>query len=235
MSKIALKVITFAVALAACSCISVQQDSRQPQLPAECSVSEADRLWIDHSLEAWRFASREIAGIRVVPDVQAILFSGDCVLRSENALRSPTAEGVTWTATAHSGSVSLPDGSEVPVGVTSYASGGKGSLFFVMATPTIWTAAGIGAGSSPDTFLIPVLLHEASHIAQIGPYGPFFFACVASRDRRSALRFLPMPSLEGFALVMALDRIAGPDWKRHAFGDGALTVPEMLDEVLRSE
>ncbi len=37
---------------------------------------------------------------------------------------------------------------------------------------------------------------------------------------------------EGFALVMALDRIAGPGWKEHAFGDGALTVLEMLDEAL---
>ena len=37
---------------------------------------------------------------------------------------------------------------------------------------------------------------------------------------------------EGFALVMALDRIVGPRWKNHAFGDGALTVPEMLDVTL---
>ena len=37
---------------------------------------------------------------------------------------------------------------------------------------------------------------------------------------------------EGFAVVMALDRLAGPGWKRHAFGDGAKTVLEMIDHAL---
>ena len=37
---------------------------------------------------------------------------------------------------------------------------------------------------------------------------------------------------EGFALVLALERIVGPSWKRHAFGDGKQTVLEMLDEAL---
>jgi hypothetical protein len=31
---------------------------------------------------------------------------------------------------------------------------------------------------------------------------------------------------------MALDRIVGPAWKAHAFGDGARTVLEMLDAAL---
>lgn len=37
---------------------------------------------------------------------------------------------------------------------------------------------------------------------------------------------------EGFALFMALDRLAGDKWKRHAFGDGAKTALQMLDEAL---
>src|SRR5262249_27695619 len=37
---------------------------------------------------------------------------------------------------------------------------------------------------------------------------------------------------EGFAVVMALDRLVGPAWKKHAFGDGARTVLEMLDDAL---
>lgn len=40
---------------------------------------------------------------------------------------------------------------------------------------------------------------------------------------------------EGFAVVMALDRIVGPRWKRHAFGDGARTVLEMLDDALAGD
>jgi hypothetical protein len=34
---------------------------------------------------------------------------------------------------------------------------------------------------------------------------------------------------------VALDRIAGPGWKRHAFGDGAKTVLEMLDDALAED
>lgn len=44
----------------------------------------------------------------------------------------------------------------------------------------------------------------------------------------------PWSQTEGFAIVIALDRIAGPRWKRHAFGDGAQTVLEMLDDALDS-
>jgi hypothetical protein len=38
---------------------------------------------------------------------------------------------------------------------------------------------------------------------------------------------------EGIALAFALDRIAGPGWRRHAFGDGAETLPAMLERALR--
>ena len=37
---------------------------------------------------------------------------------------------------------------------------------------------------------------------------------------------------QGFALFMALDRLADPSWRRHAFGDGAKTVLQMLDAAL---
>jgi hypothetical protein len=37
---------------------------------------------------------------------------------------------------------------------------------------------------------------------------------------------------EGFAVVMALDRIVGPGWKKHAFGEEPRTVLEMMDAAL---
>ena len=37
---------------------------------------------------------------------------------------------------------------------------------------------------------------------------------------------------QGFALFLALDRLAGSRWKRHAFGDGKKTVLQMLNEAL---
>lgn len=303
---------------------------------APCALPERDRAWIDRSLEAWRLASQEITGIGQVPDVEAVFFSGDCVLRSRNALTSRTPGKVTWNASTHAGTVPLPDGSEAPAGVTSYASGEDGQRFFVMSTPTVWEAAGVGKGRELETMMVAVLLHEASHVAQIGPYGRrlgalidryalpdsfnddwvqqkfgeneefaasvkeetrLFLEAVAAKDdtaarsaAREARRLMrerqarwfvgayaylveaediwltfegagqwtgfqwlvhprgrAMPSegllhrftsgrqwsqTEGFAVVMALDRIGGPGWKRHAYGDGALTVLEMIDREL---
>lgn len=40
---------------------------------------------------------------------------------------------------------------------------------------------------------------------------------------------------EGFALFMALDRLTGGRWKRQAFGEGAKTVLEMVDDALAAE
>ncbi len=37
---------------------------------------------------------------------------------------------------------------------------------------------------------------------------------------------------EGLAIALVLDRLGGPSWKRHAFGDGAQTLLEMLDAAL---
>lgn len=37
---------------------------------------------------------------------------------------------------------------------------------------------------------------------------------------------------EGIALAFAVDRLAGFDWKRHAFGDGEMTLVEMLEAAL---
>jgi hypothetical protein len=323
-----LRIVALAAALALSACATA------PAPPA-CALPERDRVWVDRVLEAWRFASREITGIGAVPDSQAIFFSADCVLRSANALSS-SAGAVTWTATLHAGEVALPNGSRIPAGVTSFASSEKGVTYFVMSTPSVWQAAGVGEGPALETTMVAVMLHEGSHLAQIAPYGarlgalierhrlPDSFNDDAVQDRfqanqefaasvkeetrlfldaaaaenpgearalaRSARRLMlerkarwfvgddayfaeaediwltfegagqwvgyqwlidprggaqPPADLmarftrgrhwsqtEGFAVVMVLHRIAGPRWKRHAFGDGKRTVLEMLDDAL---
>ena len=319
--------VVAAIAAAACA--------TTPTTP-QCALPATDRAWVDRALEAWRFTSREISGIDRVPDFQAVFFSADCVLQSGNALSAPSARGVTWTATPHQGKVTLPDGSEMPAGVTSFASGKNGLLYFVMSAPSVWQAAGVGEGAALERLMVAVLLHEASHVAQTGPYGPrlgalidrnrlpdsfnddsmqqrfandaefaasvkreteLFLEAAAADDDAGAKRLArearhlmrerqrrwmigddaywseaeqiwltfegagqwvgyqwlihprgggqPSPEAiaqftkgrfwsqtEGFAIVMALDRIVGPGWKRHAFGDGAKTVIEMLDAAL---
>jgi hypothetical protein len=321
------KKLSFVVAFVASACASIPQQTA-------CALPESDRLWAEQVVEAWRFTSREITGISSVPSFQGVFFSADCTVSSGNALTIPPAGRVKWTATPHHGTITLPDGSEIPAAVTSYVSGEKGSApYFVMAAPSVWKAAGIAEAPG---HLIPVMLHEASHVAQTATYGPrigalieanhlpdsfndnavqerfktnaefaasvdeeirLFAEAVAAKDdvaakslAREALRrmrerqarwmvgadaylaeaedvwltfegsgqwvgyqWLVHPKggaqkpeevidrfikgrhwsqTEGFVVVMALDRIAGPGWKKHAFGDGEKTVLQMLDEAL---
>lgn len=324
-------ILVIVSALTAAACASAP--------PPACALPEADRAWVDRTIDAWRIASREITGIQPVSSAEVVLFSANCVLRSGNALGSTTADGVTWTASPNSGTVALPDGSEMPVGVTSFAAGGKDAPYFVMSTPSVWQAAGVGDGPELERLMVAVMLHESSHLAQIGPYGPrlgaliernqlpdsfndnavqerfkteiefaesvkqetqlFLDAAAAVNDgeaRRLArqgrrlmldrqarwmvgddaylveaediwltfegagqwtgFQWLVHPrggaqpeaevlarftkgrqwsQTEGFAVVMALERLVGPEWKRHAYGDGAQTVLEMLDHALAGE
>ena len=223
-----LRTIVLAAALATSACTSVPA-------PSPCALPEADRVWVDRALEAWRFTSREIMGIGPVAGAQTVFFSADCVLRSVNALSSPSAQAVTWTAGPHRGSVALPDGSEIPVGVTSFAEGEPGARDFVMATPGVWQARWYTGG---DAYFAEVedlwLTFEGAgqwtgYQWMIHPRGgaqtPAELLARYTKGRRWS-------QTEGFAVVMALDRIAGPGWKRHAFGDGARMVLEMLDDAL---
>ncbi|MEO8216093.1 MAG: hypothetical protein ABI718_03320 [Acidobacteriota bacterium] len=332
-----LKSYLLSLALLASGCALSPAHSQPHTSPPTCSLPEADREWIDRALEAWRFAAREITGNVQLPHSQAIFFSADCVLSSENALSSTRAGDVRWSASPHAGEVTLPDGKKIPSGVTSFASGEKGSYYFVMSTPSVWEAGGVGQGESLRKTMVAVLLHESSHIAQIRAYGtrlealidryslpdsfnddslqerfgknPEFTASIkretqlfldaaATKDDAEARRlareglglvrerqarwlvgddaylveaedlwltfegagqwvayqWLVDPrggrasreeemvrfsgnrwwsQAEGFAVVMALDRIAGPGWKGHAYGDGAQTVLEMLEAAVR--
>ena len=308
----------------------------QSPATAACAMPDADRAWLERALDAWRLSRREITNLTVVPDFRAIFFSAECVLTSTDALTSESAVGVTWSAARHSGTIALPNGSEIPAGVTSFASGEKELYYFVMSTPSVWSAGGVGQGTDLERTMVAVLLHESSHVAQLGPYGPrlgaliekhslpdsfsddtlqqrfaenaeyaafveqetqLFLRAAAEEDDAEAKRLAlearermrerqarwlvgdiayfveaegiwltfegagqwvayrwmihpqggavpPEEALprftkgswwsqtEGFALVLALDRLAGPAWKRHAFGDGKETVVESLDVTL---
>lgn len=328
------------VAIAAAADCAAPKAVRVHPMPPQpaCVVPDGDHAWINRALDAWRFTSREITAIGGVPHVKVILFSADCVLMSDSALSSPNSKAVTWSAARHDGKIALPNGSQIPAGVASFAAGEPGSTFFVMATPSVWESAGVGRGPDLERMLIAVLLHEASHVTQTEPYGPrlraliahhalpdsfndnavqerfgdeeefaasvrretkLFLAAAAAPDHTEARRlaqearelmrarqsrwqvgddaylveaediwltfegsgqwvayqWLTHPAggatpvaealpdfargrdwsqTEGFAVVMALDRLGGPSWKRHAFGDGAKTVLEMLDDALNT-
>lgn len=307
---------------------------QEASAPPACAFSAADQAWVERALAAWHFASKELAGITAIPRFRAILFDGTCVRTSDDALVS--AGTPTWSAAAHAGTIALPDGGEVPVGVTSFTRGAGELTYFTMSTPSVWNAGGAGRGEDLERTMVGVLLHESSHVTQIGNYGkrlgalierhalpdsfndnavqerfrsePEFaaaigrevrlFAEAAAAEDEAEARYLASEAresmrtragrwfvgdeaylaeaedlwltfegsgqwlayrwridargggekpadvlarftgdsqwsqAEGFALVLALDRFTAGAWRKHAFGDGARTVLEMLDAAL---
>lgn len=137
--------------------------------PPACSVSAADRVWIDRALAAWHVTAREITGIRRVDNFRAIFFNADCVLTSDAALMGGDP---AWSAAAHQGMIPMPDGSQMPAAVASFAGAHEGVAYFVMSTPSVWRTAGVeGAGLDLETLMIAVMLHESSHVSQTATYG----------------------------------------------------------------
>src|SRR5687768_5766596 len=158
------KPLLFALALALSGYVTGRPAQKPPAASQAGSMGAEDRQWIDRALEAWRFTSRHIIEVERLPDYRVIFFDDDCVMTSADALSAPRVEEVTWTVSRHDGQVPLPSGKTLPAGVTTFASGEGGMFFFVMATPSLWEAASIGKVN-----LVPVFLHECSHIAQLGP------------------------------------------------------------------
>lgn len=161
-----MRAIALAVLLAAC----------EPEAPASpplaCDISAADRAWMEQAIEAWRFSTREITGLRPAGDYGAVFFDGACALTSPNALSAADDAAVTWTAAPHAGAVQLPNGEEILAGVTSFANGGDGGTFFVMSTPSVWNAGGVrGDPITLEDMMTFVVLHEGSHVAQMASYG----------------------------------------------------------------
>ena len=160
------------LALAACAPLTGQAPETTPLALPACAVSDADRAWIERSLEAWRFAARQITHIRLTGNLRAIFFDASCTLTSPNALSAADGKNVVWSATPHGEMVPLPDGQDVPASVISFASPHDGGAFFVMSTPSVWRANGVdNAGIGLEAMMTAVLLHEGSHVAQSATYG----------------------------------------------------------------
>jgi hypothetical protein len=155
-----------------------------PAAPAErtaCDLSAASP-WIEKWFGAWELASR---GILKLPDAAApevVFYDDTCVFTTSSvaaggapAVDGPPLHGVAlpWRALPHGGSLTLPDGSTVPVQLMSFAnSAPETGPFFVMAAPAYWVEK--GHGQEPG--LTGVFLHEFAHTRQVrgllGVIGP---------------------------------------------------------------
>ena len=141
---------------------------------AKCSMTLAEQSWVDGSLKAWDYMSRERLRLAAVEPPTIIVFDDKCRFEA-SATIAPR-----WKGEEHSGRIRLPDGSDIPVGVASAASRDDktGNSFFFMALPPIWEAAGIPI-SGDSNGLRGVFLHEFAHTRQTLALKPAFDAAAA--------------------------------------------------------
>ena len=135
----------------------------------ECTLGAADQAWLDRSMQAWNYATRHISGIGRIKQIQAIIFDDRCVVVSDTAMNGGPNR---WTGHLHGGTVVLPGDQKLKPQVISFAQSGKPTSHFVMSTPSIWRAANkSGKGTSLENLMTAVIMHEATHVAQMPTYG----------------------------------------------------------------
>lgn len=127
-----------------------------------CVLSASDRAWIDRSYRAWEFV--RIERLHVAEAERPIIVFFDARCRYEARPGGP----MVWTGETHSGTIRVPNGTTVPAGVTSFAGGdeARGLVYFVMALPSVWSAANIRSPLGEDVLPQMVFLHEYMHTRQ---------------------------------------------------------------------
>lgn len=133
---------------------------------------------VDKWFSAWEFISTHKLNLPPA-SAPAILFYDDKNMYTTSAVSSsdsataftgPALLGkqLPWKWRAHHGTLTIPDGQKVPVGLMSFAASDSGGHpFFVMAAPAYWKTAGVESKElGLDNLMTAVFLHEFTHTRQ---------------------------------------------------------------------
>lgn len=136
---------------------------------AACQMTTADRQWIEGALAGWKFAV--VHELKLAPTrlPVMVLFDDHCQYQSTPA----EAGEISWSGFPYKSTVLLPNGSQIPNRVVSFAAPVNGSSsvgFFVMSLPSVWRSHNIQSGLGLERLMDVILLHEMSHTRQ------FYFA-----------------------------------------------------------
>jgi hypothetical protein len=151
-----------------------------------CVLPADEQAWIQGALDDWNLVSRDFLRMQE-PTVPWMVFIGpECAWHvAAKAGADPDLAATLTTSraalhlagrpldvrhVAHSGTVRLPGGGEVPVAPLSFAGpvGDSGEAFFVMAMPSVWRRDPRTAGErDPETLLRAVFAHEITHTQQV--------------------------------------------------------------------
>ena len=162
---------------------------------ATCQMAPADRAWLDRSLVEWTRVERHQLHLARSPIPTFITADATCAY---------TASGgqlpLNWVSAPHNGAIKLPDGTSLPVGVTSFAAPGanQSTPFFVMTLPSVWRAGEVTSIIGLESLMTGAMLHELSHTRQFAEVGPIL-------ARLEGKRGLPNP-LDDDSLQGAFDK-----------------------------
>ena len=146
-----------------------------PAAQPRCTMSEAERAWVESALQAWQQVATGRLKLKPHREPIIVLFDARCRFEKVDGRSA-------WKSEPHNGSIRIPGGAEVPAQVTSFASSDSKSAtpYFVMALPSVWQAAKVPI-SADLKGLTGVFLHEFSHTRQLEPLKPVFEAAEAKR------------------------------------------------------
>lgn len=133
---------------------------------------------------AWEMVSRNIYNIDTIRPVEFVFFDAENVY-STSAVTVPTGVRIkgpllfgktaSWKKSPHTGTLLLPNGQTVPVGLMSFAAPlnkENKKAFFVMPLPGFWKSAGVSSKElGLDKLITGVFLHEFAHSQQTQNFG----------------------------------------------------------------
>jgi hypothetical protein len=134
-------------------------------------MTPEEKIWIQGSLAASDYVRRQKLHLASDDHPTIVLFDERCRFEAKASLDAD------WIGTPHEGKIVIPDGTEIPAGVTSFTGRNDktGEVFFVMALPSVWRAAKVVAGEHTNG-LTAIFLHEFMHVTQLPLLQPQFEA-----------------------------------------------------------
>lgn len=131
-----------------------------------CTMQASDEAWLRTSIAAWRDTARRHLHLEDNRMPPTVVFDKACVFDV-----AAGADPIHWSAAPHDGHVKLPDGSEIPAGVVSFARPSPQGTYFVMSLPSVWREK-VKSNLGLERLMTAVLLHETSHTAQAKALAP---------------------------------------------------------------
>lgn len=148
-----------------------------------CGPEEGQRLEMARLIESWQDVRREALRLEAAPLPRIFFFDDRCLweVRDESAFGSE-ADGeipvagfpAAFTASAHGGTIELPDGQRIPARLAVFVStaGSPPQAYMVMPLLSIWRAEPRHAGEPGlDSLVRAVFVHEMTHTRQSDTFG----------------------------------------------------------------